>query len=719
MTSISNINDPAGVAALLDQLKSSAAWQELTNASQPTTVQPDTPPFANVAPIPAEGAVSSENDTTVNDDSTLSSTSVASLLSQLKTISTGPDLQAASGLNVCSQNITGPSQSNGPRKNPTSHYISSSVALHGQATTDAVEDLTKLSFAQSLPSISCLAEDPAFVSALTKLRKDQDDLERQLWTEREALYTKYHEKFKVAQTKAQMIGTTVSQHEQDMMNDAFKKEIFKFDHNRVIPAWDGLVSRQQLELVQLKVPTMFVTGEARNREPRHILPSVPIMPCVDLHSKADYASIYYTTNSPHSNVGGFDPEKPTIVILHPIFLDSTWLDLQLGDSRLNKHYNIIAFDMRCSGKSQCRPSGRHDSWVDCADLAFCFQKLHLPPSHILALEGSSINCALRLALLFPEMCLSLTLVNVPAPVELKWIYKNLDELVHGACFAEDLYSFEQSAYDCLEFLFGPASDRDLIDELIAFWELSLPPRKRARLAETTSVYINRSPLSPDAQVVGFYAPGAVIMTYGVKDGAILYTVRGKTVGGTSMLSVVPGHASIVNRAFANFLARLPHHRSDIVPPELPIKERMRVALKKLSEITGNPKIASLDPSCSISFSLLSPEVVKSQTELVRHYQKDADIAFSPMTLDGKPLRKYSERERVEWSHIETGSAAIVPPERGKESERVSKSSSRSDSQHNPGDSPLLKTAFSPTSSEIHILKEIKVANITPLQRLMT
>ncbi|CAA7259482.1 unnamed protein product [Cyclocybe aegerita] len=456
------------------------------------------------------------------------------------------------------------------------------------------------------------------------------------------------------------------------------------------------------------------------------------MPCVDLHSKADYASIYYTTNSPHSNVGGFDPEKPTIVILHPIFLDSTWLDLQLGDSRLNKHYNIIAFDMRCSGKSHCRPSGRHDSWVDCADLAFCFQKLHLPPSHILALEGSSIYCALRLALLFPEMCLSLTLVNVPAPVELKWIYKNLDELVHGACFAEDLYSFEQSAYDCLEFLFGPASDRDLIDELIAFWELSLPPRKRARLAETTSVYINRSPLSPDAYAMITqpvliiqgeknelcplkYAEKLVSQLTGVKDGAILYTVR----GGTSMLSVVPGHASIVNRAFANFLARLPHRRSDIVPPELPIKERMRMALKKLSEITGNPQIASLDPSCSISFSLLSPEVVKSQTELVRHYQKDADIAFSPMTLDGKPLRKYSERERVEWSHIETGSTAIVPPERGKESERVSKSSSRSDSQHNPGDSPLMKTAFSPTSSEIHILKEIKVANITPLQRLMT
>lgn len=97
------------------------------------------------------------------------------------------------------------------------------------------------------------------------------------------------------------------------------------------------------------------------------------MPTVDLHSKDDYASIYYTTNTPHCNVGGFDPEKPPIVILHPAFLDSTWTETQMGDSRLNKNYNIIAFDIRSSGKSICRPSGRHDSWVDAADLALCFQ----------------------------------------------------------------------------------------------------------------------------------------------------------------------------------------------------------------------------------------------------------------------------------------------------------------------------------------------------------
>jgi len=51
-----------------------------------------------------------------------------------------------------------------------------------------------------------------------------------------------------------------------MLSDAFKKEILKFDNERVLPAWDGLVSRQQGELAQKAVPTMFVTSDVQDRE---------------------------------------------------------------------------------------------------------------------------------------------------------------------------------------------------------------------------------------------------------------------------------------------------------------------------------------------------------------------------------------------------------------------------------------------------------------------
>lgn len=141
------------------------------------------------------------------------------------------------------------------------------------------------------------------------------------------------------------------------------------------------------------------------------------MPYVDLYSKGDFASIFYMTNSPFGNVSGFDPEKPTVLILHPLFLDTQWLDNHWGDPRLYKNYNLIAFDMRCAGRSVCRPSERHDAWVEAADVALCIlvrcildiftslcskrssQKLRLPPCHVLALEPISTSCALRFAVL--------------------------------------------------------------------------------------------------------------------------------------------------------------------------------------------------------------------------------------------------------------------------------------------------------------------------------
>lgn len=139
------------------------------------------------------------------------------------------------------------------------------------------------------------------------------------------------------------------------------------------------------------------------------------MPYVDLYSNDDYARIHYKTNTLFNNVGGFDPEKPTVVILHPNFLDSTWVHNQFSDLRLDDGFNLIAFDMRVNGRSRARPSGRHDSWTDAADLAFCHsvrasprprtlltppQMLGLPPWHILALEGVSVNTALRFAALY-------------------------------------------------------------------------------------------------------------------------------------------------------------------------------------------------------------------------------------------------------------------------------------------------------------------------------
>lgn len=94
------------------------------------------------------------------------------------------------------------------------------------------------------------------------------------------------------------------------------------------------------------------------------------MPYVDIAQGNDFASLWYITNSPTGHVSSFDPDKPTVILLHPFLLDSTWLDSQFCDPRLNEDYNLIAFDQRAAGRTLSRPNGKQDSWTDAADLAF-------------------------------------------------------------------------------------------------------------------------------------------------------------------------------------------------------------------------------------------------------------------------------------------------------------------------------------------------------------
>ncbi|KAJ7087241.1 Alpha/Beta hydrolase protein [Mycena belliarum] len=433
------------------------------------------------------------------------------------------------------------------------------------------------------------------------------------------------------------------------------------------------------------------------------------MPFVDLHSSDDFASIYYTTNAQFGNVGAFDPARPTVCILHPTFLDSSWVYAQFCDPRLDAGFNLIAFDMRVAGKSECRPSGRHDSWVDAADLAFCHQALALAPFHILALETLGVNCALRFAALFPEKCLSLALCNIPAPTELKWVYTALDELVQTWCFAEDLESYEHAAMEAVTITLGADTPPDLRDDLIAHWAMTMHPRRRQRVLEQANVVMNRTPLPAEAYS---HITQPVLIIHGDSSEstprkyaerlaqelkAILYTVK----GGGGYLSIPPGTASIVNQVYAKFISRLPHVRSDRVKPVCTTEERMREALGTLEAITGAAGARARDPLSSLSFSCLSDEVVQRQTDTLDAYRQGQTLAYLPLGPTGRPIRRYSERPRDDWFESRTegmsyaGGRFFPEPEKPRmpQSDPISLEDNR-----------VRRGTFSPTSVEKLVIK---------------
>ncbi|KAJ6510244.1 hypothetical protein C8R47DRAFT_1097207 [Mycena vitilis] len=228
--SFTNINDPAGVKALLDRLRATDAWQSIVN----TPPTPEQPP---AAPPPSSGSVSTP-------PSASSSTSVASLLSQLNSAQTE------------SANALLPKQK--PPPPPSEDPLPAPYAI--------TEDVRSLTFQQALPRLAQLSDDPAVATTIARLKQEQDWVERQLWEERTAIRAKYEEKVKVAKVKATLIGTGLSKHEGDMLVQAYERELKRFDAERVLPTWDGLVTSQQTALAQLKIPTIFPTTVKTDRD---------------------------------------------------------------------------------------------------------------------------------------------------------------------------------------------------------------------------------------------------------------------------------------------------------------------------------------------------------------------------------------------------------------------------------------------------------------------
>ncbi|KAL5507865.1 hypothetical protein ACEPAH_5483 [Sanghuangporus vaninii] len=235
------MTDPAGVSALLEQLRSSQAWTDLqAQQNAPTSGQsiPKSEPPSQSSPLQDDADYSKNGP----------QPSVASLLSQLGAVSAS---RASSAQGASISSLPSSSSMSAPSPGPS---------------TKSVKDVRNYTFQQSLPHLAQLSDDPTFVDAVLKLRRDQNDLEKHLWDERQALHAKQAEKVKIAVTKANMLGPGISEREANAMKQVFENELNKFDRERVMPAWEGLITRQQAALEKLGVPAMFVSSEKPDME---------------------------------------------------------------------------------------------------------------------------------------------------------------------------------------------------------------------------------------------------------------------------------------------------------------------------------------------------------------------------------------------------------------------------------------------------------------------
>jgi hypothetical protein len=163
-SSLVDIQDPAGVKSLLEQLRTSQAWQDTIDQVPSQAKEPN----ADLTPHTANEQSPSTGSSSINRESIATGTSVASLLSQLQS---SPSWSAV---------VSSPTRPPPPAYAPTTSAfvstmrVSVSEASPGRSPSrgisiSAPKDVRSYTFQQALPLLAQLSSDPDFVALLSKV----------------------------------------------------------------------------------------------------------------------------------------------------------------------------------------------------------------------------------------------------------------------------------------------------------------------------------------------------------------------------------------------------------------------------------------------------------------------------------------------------------------------------------------------------------------------
>jgi hypothetical protein len=136
------------------------------------------------------------------------------------------------------------------------------------------------------------------------MKREQTQLENDLWEGRLALVRAQEERVKIAVNKyvcssgaldipysrhltttllrhrARITATPLSAHDARSLEDGFARELATYDRERVLPALDGARRRQQLALARLGVPTMHAANDDGDGDGPDLVVSVRVCLCV-------------------------------------------------------------------------------------------------------------------------------------------------------------------------------------------------------------------------------------------------------------------------------------------------------------------------------------------------------------------------------------------------------------------------------------------------------
>ncbi|KAF8312004.1 hypothetical protein DL93DRAFT_1358718 [Clavulina sp. PMI_390] len=382
------------------------------------------------------------------------------------------------------------------------------------------------------------------------------------------------------------------------------------------------------------------------------------MPYVDLPQSE--VQLWWISNIPGDDLAQLRAKpKPLVILLHPAFLTSEWRKPQLTDPTLNESCYMIALDGPNNGRSKCShyishnyPT-QHDTWSEAAMLALFAHALNLPPFHIFAEMTVASDAAEKFAILFPQQCLSLTLLIVFMPLNNPELQKAYMDTASVMVNAEDFESLEEAHH--------PFSISE--DDLDRFMEIAQNHHTSGHTSNpvlaTCIALALRQPATPEEYarltqptllMQGDNSP--VVPTW-LSEQHAAELVNSPTriepiQGACAVFGGMDYWAPTVNRLFAGFLASQPFSRDGSVRCTIDTAD-LRRALELVATWEKNPSISNKDPMSMWSYCRLSPAAVEQiKTRFIPTFTQDPNRKpFDPP--EGQPRRKYSERYNETWA----------------------------------------------------------------------
>ncbi|GAA5885111.1 hypothetical protein JCM6882_007232 [Rhodosporidiobolus microsporus] len=318
-----------------------------------------------------------------------------------------------------------------------------------------------------------------------------------------------------------------------------------------------------------------------------------------------------------SNEGQFDPHKPTLVALVPFCIAQASSIPQIGPSSpLRQTHNIFAFSPRSHGRTVSEVKPQHDAFVSAADLAFAFEALQLPPSHVFAPGAICGRIGLAFTTLFPDLVLTLALAGVSGSDPMTSIegFRTLEATMFNPSDVEDLY--EIMAELALQ-LWDDCTSADKLDDFINLLLRRHNPRHASKSYELCRLSYMGMHLPAEA-VAEIKTP--VLLFHGERDGysnpAHSQRWQSLLTGSSEVeLHLIPDaphlvwstQSDFVLSHLTSFLSRhaLPPSPTSSAPS--PASPDFALALRTCARMTSNPKVLLRNPRSPESFSALTKE----------------------------------------------------------------------------------------------------------------